>query len=124
MIGLKDALAIHSILIEKFGGSHGIRDHGLLEAALNRPFTTFDKQELYPHPADKAAALLESILINHPFIDGNKRTGYVLMRIMLMKYGSDIHASQEEKYDFIIRIASGEKNIDLIKEWIHSHLKK
>ena len=124
MIGLKDALAIHSILIEKFGGSHGIRDHGLLEAALNRPFATFDKQELYPHPADKAAGLLESILINHPFIDGNKRTGYVLMRIMLMKYGSDIHASQEEKYDFIISIASGEKNIERIKEWIHSHLKK
>lgn len=124
MTALKDALAIHSILIEKFGGSQGIRDPGLLEAALNRPFATFDKQELYPHPADKAAALLESILINHPFIDGNKRTGYVLMRILLMNYGFDIHATQNEKYDFVISIASGKINIDLIKEWIHSHLKK
>ena len=124
MIGFKDALAIHSILIEKFGGSHGIRDHNLLEAALNRPFATFDNQELYPHPAVKASALLESILINHPFVDGNKRTGYVLMRIMLINFGFDIHATQSEKYDFIISIASGEKNIELIKEWIHSHLKK
>ena len=72
MIELRDALNIHDILIDKFGGSRGVRDLGLLESALHRPFATFENQELYPSPIDKAAAVLESILINHPFIDGNK----------------------------------------------------
>jgi len=124
MIGLKEALIIHSILIEQFGGSQGLRDEGLLDSALKRPYVTFDNQELYIHPADKAAALLESILINHPFVDGNKRTGYVLMRIMLLENGFDIQATQAEKYNFVIKIASGEMNIASIKEWIFSHLIK
>ncbi|MEP1096365.1 MAG: type II toxin-antitoxin system death-on-curing family toxin, partial [Cyclobacteriaceae bacterium] len=77
MISEREALEIHSILIERFGGSEGIRDKALLLSALNRPFQTFDGNELYPTVIDKAAAILESIIKNHPFIDGNKRTGYV-----------------------------------------------
>lgn len=82
MIELRDVLNIHNILIDKFGGSKGVRDQGSLESAINRPFATFDNQDLYPTPWDKAAAILESILINHPFVDGNKRTAYVLMRLI------------------------------------------
>jgi death-on-curing protein len=78
MIELQDVLNIHNILIDKFGGSKGVRDHGSLESAINRPFATFEKHDLYPTPSAKAAAILESILINHPFLDGNKRTAYVL----------------------------------------------
>ena len=84
MIDIYDVKLIHQILIEKFGGSHGIRDRKLLESALARPFQTFDTKDLYLTPIEKAAALLESILINHPFIDGNKRIGYVLMRLFLI----------------------------------------
>ncbi|WP_262512383.1 type II toxin-antitoxin system death-on-curing family toxin [Adhaeribacter arboris] len=76
---------MHNLLIEEFGGAKGIRDLGALDAAINRPFATFDQQELYPNPVDKAAAIIESILINHPFLDGNKRTGYVLMRLLLLQ---------------------------------------
>ena len=118
MIDLKQALSIHQILIEKFGGSEGVRDQGALEAALNRPYATFDLKDLYPSPIDKAAAILESILINHPFIDGNKRTAYVLMRLTLMQYEMDIDADQKEKYDFIIKIVEGKIKIDQIKEWL------
>lgn len=71
---------IHSVLITQFGGSHGVRDYGALSSALSRLDMTFDGEELYPGPINKAAALIESILTNHPFVDGNKRTGYVLMR--------------------------------------------
>ena len=72
MISKKEVLEIHSILIEKFGGSNGIRDHGLLESAIERPFQTFDGKELYPHYCtEKAAAILESIVKNHPCLDGN-----------------------------------------------------
>ncbi|MDC6355097.1 MULTISPECIES: type II toxin-antitoxin system death-on-curing family toxin [unclassified Robiginitalea] len=124
MIKLDQAIGIHQILIEKFGGSSGIKDQGALEAALNRPFATFDQKDLYPTAVEKAAAILESILINHPFVDGNKRTGYVLMRLILMDGGLDIHASQREKYEFVIQVTEGKLDISQIKEWISSHLKK
>ena len=74
MIEVREALLIHQVLIEKFGGSHGLRDRGLLESALARPFQTFNDEELYPGPIEKAAALIESIITNHPFIDGNMCT--------------------------------------------------
>jgi death-on-curing protein len=104
MISEKEVLEIHAILIERFGGSNGVRDMNLLNSALNRPYQTFDGKELYPTPIDKAAAIIESIVKNHPFIDGNKRTGYVLARLLLMNTQLDIYAEQEQKYQFVISI--------------------
>lgn len=122
MISVKDAEAIHKILIDAFGGSHGVRDLALLDSALARPFQTFEKADLHSTPIQKAASLIESILINHPFIDGNKRTGYVLMRIFLISNGFDINASQEEKYDFVINIASGQLKFEHIADWLTKHV--
>jgi death on curing protein len=124
MIELKDVLNIHNILIDKFGGSKGIRDSGSLESAINRPYATFDNQDLYPTPSDKAAAILESILINHPFVDGNKRTAYVLMKLVLLDNGFDIVADQDEKYKMVISASTGDIRFDDIKNWIESRLKK
>src|SRR5690348_10413515 len=107
MITPSQAEQIHKILIEQFGGTLGLRDSGALASALSRPFQTFEGKELYPTAIQKAASLIESILSNHPFIDGNKRTGYVLMRLFLVDHGYDIKATQDEKYNFVIRIASG-----------------
>jgi death-on-curing protein len=123
MIDVKDAIRIHEVLIDRFGGSQGIRDITLLESALSRPFQTFDKKDLYPTPIEKAAALIESILINHPFIDGNKRLGYVLMRLLLLDYGFDISASQNEKFDFVITIAKGDYHNNDIIDWIKNKIK-
>lgn len=119
---IEDILNIHQILIEKFGGATGVRDNKALESAINRPFATFDQQELYPTAVDKAASILESIVVNHPFQDGNKRTGYTLMRLTLLQAGYDIEADQAEKYNFVISIASGEKHIDQIKDWLKRRL--
>lgn len=124
MIELKDVLNIHNILIDKFGGSKGIRDNGSLESAINRPFATFDNQDLYPNPSDKAAAILESILINHPFVDGNKRTAYVLMKLILLDNGLDIVADQDDKFKMVISASTGDMRFDDIKNWIESRLKK
>jgi len=98
MIDLEFALKIHDRSINDYGGSQGIRDKGLLLAALAKPYATFDQQALYPSPTEKAAAVFESIIINHPFMDGNKRTAYVLLRATLYIFGFDIIAFQEDKY--------------------------
>ena len=118
----EEVLYIHQILIEKFGGATGVRDNKALEAAINRPYATFDKRELYPSAIDKAAAILESIVVNHPFQDGNKRTGYTLMRLILMQSGYDIASDQDEKYNFVLSISLGEMDIDQIKAWIKRSL--
>ena len=122
MIPVKEVQQIHDLLISTFGGSHGTRDQAALESALARPFQTFEGKELYPTIVGKAASLIESILINHPFIDGNKRTGYVVARLFLMNNGTDINASQDEKYEFVMRIASGKIDFDQIAEWLSKHL--
>lgn len=123
MMDLKDVLNIHNILIDRFGGSKGIRDKGSLESAINRPFATFDNNDLYPSPSEKAAAILESILINHPFVDGNKRTAYVLMKLTLLEHGFDIEAGQDEKYKMVIAASKGDIRFDEIKTWIQNRLK-
>ncbi len=87
-------------MIKEYGGSHGIRDERYLESALARPFMGSEDFDYYPTPAHKAAALLESLVHNHPFIDGNKRTGYVVMRSFLNESGLDIEATMQEKFDF------------------------
>ncbi len=124
MISLQEVEKIHQILILEFGGANGIRDKDFLDSALARPFQTFDGKELYPTPLDKAASLIESILINHPFVDGNKRTGYVLMRLLLLHNKLDIVASQEEKYSFVMDIASGYSNFETIVKWLANHTVK
>lgn len=123
MIELSEVLQLHSQLIENFGGSHGVRDINALESALKRPFQTFEGVDLYPSIFEKAAALVESILVNHPFIDGNKRTGYGLVRIYLGLYGIEISASIDNRYELIINIASGTMRFEDIVTWLKHHTK-
>ena len=121
MIDIKEVESIHNLLIEKFGGAKGIRDRGILESAIKRPFQTFDGNDLYPGPVDKAAAIFESIVLNHPFVDGNKRTGYVLMRLILLENEIDLDADQDEKFNFVIKTAKGELSLEDIREWIRKN---
>jgi death on curing protein len=123
MIDCREILEIHHVLIRAFGGSQGIRDEHGLRSALERPFGGFGETEFYPSPEEKAGAILESIVNNHPFIDGNKRTGYVLMRLVLMRFGKDIQATQDEKYTFVIAVSSAQLDYKAIVAWIREHLR-
>ena len=122
MITYQEVLEIHEVLIEAFGGASGVREEGLLQSAIDRPFAGFGDAEFYNTPAEKAGAMVESIVKNHPFVDGNKRTGYVLMRLLLMQSGQDLQATQDEKYDFVISIASGQIGFPEIVAWIQNKL--
>jgi death-on-curing protein len=124
MISITEVERLQKLLIDKFGGSHGIRDKATLESALARPFQTFDNASLYQYPIEKAAALVESLLINHPFIDGNKRIGYFLLRLFLLHNNIDITASCDNRYEFIIDIASGIIKFDEIVSWLLANTKK
>jgi death-on-curing protein len=121
---IETVLAIHNQLILSYGGLSGVRDHAALEAALARMNAGMANEEFYPDEVHKAAALVESIIVNHPFLDGNKRIGYVLMRLFLNKNGFDILATEDEKFDFIISIASGQLHFESIVIWLKKHTKK
>lgn len=122
MITLEEALAIHAQVVDATGGSHGVRDRGGLEAALARPWATFAGEDLYPDPIAKAAALLESIIKNHPFVDGNKRAGYTLGRLTLITFDLDLKASDDEEYDMVIQVATGQLDVDGIVAWMKDHV--
>jgi death-on-curing protein len=124
MIPIDRVIRIHELLISEFGGSLGVRDRNGLESALMRPFATFDIEELYSGAIEKAAAVAESILINHPFVDGNKRIGYVLMQLILLEGKVEIEASEDEKYEMVMAISTGQIDHEKICEWMREHRKK
>jgi death-on-curing protein len=118
MILTEDILALHNKSIEKYGGAYGVRDLALLESALARPFQTFDSIDLYPSIFEKVASLGESLIKNHPFLDGNKRIGFLSM-IALLEINELVYtANQKESYDFIIDIATGNIHFDQIVDFL------
>lgn len=121
-VTIGEVISIHEILIEQFGGIKGVRDMGLLESSVNRVYQTFEGKELYPSPAEKAAAIFESLISNHPFVDGNKRIAYVMLRRVLLNDNFDIKASADDKYSFVISAASGKMDYSEIKNWISEKL--
>lgn len=121
MISQEFVLRLHQLSIENYGGSLGIRDEGYLQSAIERPFSTFGGEELYPSPFQKAAAILESILKNHPFVDGNKRTGLLACNAILLQNGWELDAASEAVYDFTIQVASSHMEFDTIAIWIEAN---
>lgn len=123
MITVELAEKLHARSIEEFGGAKGIRDQGALEAALGRPFQTFGGANLYPTPASKAAALMESIIIRHPWLDGNKRTGLGLALFLLLRSGLRMEATQDELYTMTIRVAEGKSSVEELQAWFEAHVR-
>lgn len=118
---VEEVIYLHECLIERTGGSTGIRDQNLLEAATFRPQVTFGGTELYQTLFDKAAALMHSLVKNHPFVDGNKRIGISAAAMMLLLNGYELRCSQQEMVDFTLSVASGNLEISEISEWLQNH---
>lgn len=121
MILIEDILEVHEKSIRDFGGSHGLRDKGLLESAIARPFQTFGGKDLYPTIFEKAAALGESLVINHPFVDGNKRIGMLAMAGLLVAGNFRFTASSDDFYNLIIHISTSSISFDDIVEWLQNN---
>lgn len=117
----KQVLLLHAALIEEFGGSEGIRDEGLLESALAAPFQTFGGESVYPSLQAKAAQLGFGLVSNHPFVDGNKRTGAHVMLVFLALNGIELDYQQQELIDIILSVAAGESDRQMLLQWILNH---
>ena len=100
-------LSIHARQIERFGGTQGVRDEGLLESALAQPQATFGGQFLHPTISEQAAAYLYHIAMNHPFIDGNKRTAFAVTDTFLRLNGCALNLTDDRAYDLVMRVARG-----------------
>ena len=114
-----ELLQMHHQQIEEYGGIHGIRDKGLLESAVFRPQTGY-----YNSLAEEAAALMESLANNHPFLDGNKRTSFAAAHTFLLINGHDLEVDPLAAYDFMIQeIVKGEFRFGCILAWINIHIR-
>ena len=100
-------LSIHARQIERFGGTPGVRDEGLLKSTLAQPQATFGGQFLHPTISEQAAAYLYHIGMNHPFIDGNKRTAFAVMDTFLRLNGCALNLTDDRAYDLVMRVARG-----------------
>ena len=121
---LDEVLGIHHEEVEKFGGSHGVRDLSLLDSALQRPQSSFMEEDLYPTIFDKAAALMHSILLNHPFIDANKRTSIVSTAYFLHLNGFELEMEQKEIVEFCLKVESKQLDLEQISKWLKDHSQK
>lgn len=117
-------MSIHQRAIERFGGALGIRDEHLLDSAIQRPRATFDQKDLYPDLFTKAAALGHSLILNHPFIDGNKRTAYQSMRAFLKINETDLTATADEIVALALDIEAKKLEVEDIANWLRAHVKK
>ena len=115
---MAEVLAMHADQIERYGGSQGVRDHGLLEAALYRPQTGY-----YADLIEEAAALWESLAQNHPFMDGNKRTAFAATYTFFAINGARLTADAQETYAFVIGLyETNQFNFESLTQWLRSHV--
>jgi death-on-curing protein len=119
---LSEVLNLYSQIMERSGGAVGIRDMGALESALAQPHMTFGGQDLYPTLGEKAAALGYSLIMNHPFVDGNKRTGHAAVEVFLLLNGFEIRAAVDEQEQLILHMAAGETARTEFSAWLRAHI--
>lgn len=117
----KTVIALHDALVDKTGGSEGVRDMGLLSSAIRAPFQSFGGYEVYPDIEQKAARLAYGLVQNHAFIDGNKRIAAHVMLVYLKVNGITLTYTQKELQDILLGLAASEITFNDLVEWIKNH---
>lgn len=121
---ITQVLFIHDQMVKRFGGSFGIRDMGLIESAVARPQASFGGKYLYNSLFDKAAALLQSLLKNHAFVDGNKRTALTSAGVFLKINNLKLINNHQEEVEFAVSVDNGNLSVEEIAKWLKLHTKK
>jgi death-on-curing protein len=114
-------LFLHARIVAETGGSQGMHDLGLLESALARPRASFEGVDLYPDLFAKAAALMDSLVHNHAFVDGNKRTAIAAASIFLRQNGWQLRASNAELESFTLHVARTKPSLSEMNAWLEAH---
>ncbi len=122
LLTVEEVLYIHFQVIDRFGGLHGVRDIGGLQSALARPQTTVFGNDAYPTLLLKASSILHSLLLNHPFHDGNKRTAFASVGLFLHFNGISIAAEHKEIEDFVVSVAETHLSVESIGDWLSDHV--
>jgi death-on-curing protein len=121
-LSLLEVLELHEMIISSSGGSYGIRDIKALESAINQPRITFDQTDLYPDIISKASALCFSLVMNHPFTDGNKRVGHAAMETFLILNGYEVEAPVDEQVQVFLDLAAGNLTRKAFTNWLKGHV--
>jgi len=119
----EQVLLLHKSIYERYGGSYGVREDGLLDSALEAPFQTFGGEDLYPADLEKIVRFAYGLIGNHPFHDGNKRIGALALLTLLELNGYSINATNKEFSDIIYAVASGSEGKDYedLLAWVREH---
>jgi death-on-curing protein len=116
-LSLKQVLELHGLQMARFGGSPGLRDQGALESAVARPQMTFGGEDLYPDIPAKAAALMHSLVMNHPFVDGNKRVGAHGALLFLIANRLQLGFAPPELAEITLAVAKGQLSAEALAIW-------
>jgi death-on-curing protein len=117
-----EVLEIHREVMRAAGSTLGVHSLAALESAVAQPRMTFDGQELYPTLTEKASALGFSLIQNHPFVDGNKRTGHAALETFLVLNGHAIAATVDEQFAIILGVAAGQSSREEFTAWLRVHI--
>ena len=120
-LSISEIFELHALIISSSGGSRGIRDLNALESAVNQPRQTFDQKDLYPDIVTKAAVRCFSLVMNHPFVDGNKRVGHAAMETFLILNEYEINAGVDEQERVMLELAAGKMSRKNFSEWLNNH---
>ncbi len=112
-----ELLFLHTVVVQEYGSPHGVRDSGALEAAVARPWSASFGREHSPTISEKAAALTESVIQRHPFVDGNKRTGVTAGAYLLSTLGHELTATNDELEEFAVAVANRDLAFEQMARW-------
>jgi death-on-curing protein len=123
-LSVEQVFELHRRQIRLFGGAAGLRDRGALEAALARPQMTFGGEDLHPEIHDKAAALMHSLVMNHPFVDSNKRAGAHACLMFLLTNEVEATFSPAELVEIALAVARGEVTAEALSIWLRQNSRR